>query len=171
VRAAAFVSMIGLAAAGIAPVAAQAVSGWVSSTVGTHNFAQVTDRTDQLLVHCSGNAIEFAFYVDTATLDPALRGTKSAYLALIMDTSDQVSSVPGKLIADNTGKTSIGVGGAAAKELTHRIAAATRSVTASIMIDEPRLGSAATLYNRVQFSIDGAADAIRAAYDGCGIPF
>jgi hypothetical protein len=155
----------------MAPAVAQVVSAWTSSTVGAHNFAQVTDRTDQLLVHCSGNAIEFALYVDTATLDPALRGKQSGYLALVMDTSDQVSTVPGRLIADNTGKTSIGVAGTAAKELTHRIAAAAHSVTASIMIDQPRPGSPATQYNRVQFSIDGAADAIRAAYDGCGIPF
>ena len=43
---AAFLSAIGLAAAAILPASAQVSSGWVSSTAGPHNFAQVTDRTD-----------------------------------------------------------------------------------------------------------------------------
>ena len=142
--------------------------GWTHVTMARDHYAQVSDRGDQLVVHCLGDAREIVLYVDQSTLDPALKGRPSALLAIVIDNSDQVLWVPGKLITVRD-KISIGVGGPAADGLVHSIAAATRKVRTSIVTEMPRPET--PHYNPTDFPVDGAATAIKAAYDGCGIPF
>jgi hypothetical protein len=108
------------------------------------------------------------FYVETAALDPVLKGRPSAIFGIVIDDSDQVLWVEGKLIAEGS-FTSIGVGGGAADQIARNIALATRSVAASILAMPPRTD--VPQYNRAQFPIAGAADAIKTAYAGCGRGF
>ena len=89
-------------------------------------------------------------------------------LAVAIDDSDEIQWIQSKLVAE-PGVISIGVGGQPADQVTRSIAAATRAVAVSILTEPPKTDT--VQYNRAQFPIAGATDAIKAAYAGCGIKF
>ena len=159
----------GLSVLAVQPVAAQGNPGWSYFSVDAEHSARVSDGGDELVIRCKGMAREIVLYLDTTTLDPALRGQPSAVLAVVVDGAGSILWLRGRLIADGR-RTSIGFANSNADQFAHSIALATRSVAASLLLgDQPRPDT--PRYNSVQFPAAGAAAAIKAAYDGCGIPF
>jgi hypothetical protein len=144
------------------------------SAVGAENTARYRDQSNELVIRCLGGALELVWYIDLRALEPALRGRTTAFFA--MDIGDQTLWFEGRLIADAT-TSSIGVGTRTANDFAHFIAEAKGSISLTLFTEAPSAGSlsgarrAPDPYNRVQIPIDGAADAIKAAYAGCGIPW
>jgi hypothetical protein len=154
-------------AAGIAPASAQVAPAWSHTTQGEEHTARYKDRGNELLVRCLGNALELVLYVDLPKIDPDVRGRPTAFMALIVDDTE-IYWFQGKLITDNT-TASIGVGNRGANDFAHFIANATRTFSTSLLVAPPGPGS--LHYNIMQYPIEGAAAAIKAAYAGCGIPY
>jgi hypothetical protein len=147
---------------------AQVVAGWAHESVSGVEFAYFTRQTEELTVRCKGPAVEVVYYVDAAVLDPALKGRSTVVLAVSLDNATDFLWTSSRLVAES-GIISIGVGGSAASDLAHDLAAATRSIAVSILDGPPQADSVP--YNRVDFPIYGAADSIKAAYAGCGIKY
>jgi hypothetical protein len=139
---------------------------WMHSAAGAENTARYREGSNEVVLRCLGGAIELVWYIDLRALESALRGRTTAFFA--MEIGDQTLWFEGRLIADAT-TTSIGVGTRTANDFAHFIAAATSGIGFSLLTTQPSVG--AFRYNRVQVPIDGAADAIKAAYAGCGIPW
>jgi hypothetical protein len=153
------------AAVTVAPTSAGAAS-WVHTAMGDVHAASIADRGEKLEVRCRGKAVEVAFYIGTADLDPAIQGRPSAVFGLAVGNSDQVMWLETKFLVSG-GVSSIGFGGAAADQIARLLMIATRSVAASLMTMPP--SPATPQYNRTEFPLDGAAAAIKAAYAGCGM--
>jgi hypothetical protein len=144
---------------------AQVVAGWSHETAAGVEFAFFTLRTEELTVRCKGQNVE-VYYVDMSALDPGLKGRPSAVFAVVVDGAAETLWTGSRLIAESN-VVSIGVGGAMAADLTRRIAGAARNIQVSILVGPPQLDS--VQYNVAHFPVHGAADAIKAAYAGCGI--
>jgi hypothetical protein len=148
---------------------AETAPGWQhESGDGGVNFAFYAGAQQELTIRCRGDAVEVVYYVDAATIDPALLGRLSAVLTVVIDDADEVQWIDSRLIAE-PGVISIGVGGQPADDVARSIAMAERSVAVSILTGPPRSDSVA--YNRALFPVTGAADAIKASYAACGIRF
>jgi hypothetical protein len=154
-------------AAVVAPVPAAAAS-WIYTAAADVHAASITDRDGKLEVRCKGRAVEIAFHFATAGLDAAMQERPSAIFGLTVDNSDQVLWVQTKFVMSGA-ETSIGFGGAAADQTARALTIATRKVAASLMTEPP--SPATPQYNRTEFPLDGAADAIKAAFAGCGIAY
>jgi hypothetical protein len=159
-----------LAAAVAAPAAAsaQVVAGWSHEDASGVHFAYFTTPSTELTVRCKGASVEVVYYLDLATLDPALKGRANAVLSVVVDDSTDLLWTSSALVVE-TSVVSIGVGGRAASDLAHDFARAGRSIAVSILTGPPQNDS--VQYNRALFPVYGAADAIKAAYAGCGIKF
>jgi hypothetical protein len=147
---------------------AQVVAGWSHEAAGGVEFAYYTKGLAELTVRCKGAAVEVVYYVDAAAIDPALKGHANAVMAVIVDDAPDLMWINSSLIGE-PGVMSIGVGGRDADELARQIAAASRSIVVSILAGPPQ--PTTPQYNPSQFPIYGAADAIKAAYAGCGIRY
>jgi hypothetical protein len=155
-------------AATAGPAPAQVVQGWSHEAASGVNYAYFSMPAAELTVRCKGASVEVVYYLDLATLDPALTGRTSAVLSLVVDNSADLLWTTSNLVVE-TGIVSLGVGGRAASDLAHDFAGAASSIEVSILTGPPQNDS--VQYNREQFPIYGAADAIKAAFAGCGIKF
>jgi hypothetical protein len=147
-------------------VPAAAAAPWLYTANADVHSAAVGTRDGKLEVRCKGKTVEVAFYMASGDVDPAVGVRPSAIFALRVDNSDQVLWVQSKFVAA-AGVTSVGFGGSGADQTARALANATQKVTASLMPEPPT--QTTPQYNRTDFPLDGAADAIRAAYAGCGI--
>jgi hypothetical protein len=147
---------------------AQVVAGWSHETAGGVEFAYYTKGLAELTVRCKGSAVEVVYYVDAAAIDPALKGRINAVFAVLLDDAPDVLWINSSLISE-PGVVSIGIGGKDADELARQLATASRSILVSILTGPPQPTS--PQYNTAQFPIYGAADAIKAAYAGCGLKY
>jgi hypothetical protein len=138
----------------------------VYSAAGAEHTARYNERGNELLIRCLGGALELVWYIDLPALEPAMRGRTSAFFAL--EIGDQTLWFEGRLITDAT-TVSIGVGTRTANDFAHFIAGANGSITLSLLTTAPGIGS--FRYNQLQVPLVGAAEAIKAAYAGCGIPY
>jgi hypothetical protein len=159
---------IALTAAASSPAGAQNVPGWVHEAAAGVQFAYFTGKDAELAVRCKGPQVEVVFYIDTRVADAALRDRTSGVLTMVVDGTDDLQWIQSRLVAE-TGVITIGVGGGAANDMAHTIANATKSVMVSVMTEPPKPD--AVQYNRSQFPVFGAGDAIKAAYAACGMPF
>jgi hypothetical protein len=166
-------TLVAIAAAAAAvllagPSAAQVVGGWAYEKAVGVNFAYFTGDQQELSVRCKGKDVEVVYYIDPAVLDPALRKLSGVEFAVNVDDSDEIEWTDSHLIVESD-VVYVGVGGQVAADLAHEIATANKIVVVSILTGPPSPNS--MHYNRAGFPIHGAADAIKAAYAGCGIPF
>jgi hypothetical protein len=154
--------------ADLASAAAPAVTPrWThSATPSGENSAFYRDRGTELIFRCLGSSVELVLYVDLGRIDPNVRAQRTAYMGLIVD--DNLYWFEGRLITDAT-TISIGAGGRAANDFAHYIANAARTVSTSVLTQPPGPGS--LHYNYMEYPVEGAANAIKAAYAGCGIPY
>jgi hypothetical protein len=165
--------LCGFVAAALSAVAvdhgsAQIVAGWTyEAGAGTH-LAFFAARDRELLVQCRGNKVEVILYIDPAALDPALKDRRTAVFAVGIDDGNEVLWRETPILAE-TGVISVVIDGELADEIARAIAVATRSIAVAMLTEAPKISSA--VYNRGQFPIHGAADAIKAAYAGCGITY
>jgi hypothetical protein len=151
-----------------APAAAQVVPGWSHEADAGIHFAYFAQRGAELAVRCKGSAVEVVLYMDSALLDPMLQTRTKAIFALVVDGSDRMQWVETRLVIERA-VASIGVGGQNADRLARAIGAASDSIATSLFVTPP--APDAVEYNRTRFPVHGALDAIKAAYDGCGIAF
>jgi hypothetical protein len=157
-----------LAATLAAPAAGQVVPGWSHEADAGIHFAFYAQRGAELAVRCKGSAVEVVLYMDSALLDPMLQTRTKAIFAVVVDGSERMQWVETRLVIERA-VASIGVGGQNADRLARAIGAASDSIATSLLVAPP--GPDAVEYNRTVFPVHGAREAIKAAYDGCGIAF
>ncbi len=162
------IALVAFAATGTIPASAQNVAGWSHEDAKGVHFAYYATPQAELTVRCKGPDVEIVYYFDSAALDPALKGKANTVFAVIVDDAQDLLWSSTKLVVE-AGVTSVGVGGRAASDLARDFATAARSIEVSLMTGPPQADS--MQYNHREFPTYGAADAIKAAYAGCGIPF
>jgi hypothetical protein len=157
-----------LLAAGNTAASAQVVAGWQHESAAGVEFAFFSLSTAELTVRCKGAAVEVVYYIDSAVLDPGLKGRGNAVFAVAIDDPTDIRWKSSTLQAEPD-VVSIGVGGADADRLAHDVANAQRGVVVGLYATVP--DASTPQYNTSQFPIYGAADAIKAAYAACGIKY
>jgi hypothetical protein len=136
------------------------------SAAGAENTARYKDSNNEFVIRCLASSLEMVWYISLPKLEPALRGRTTAMFTLDID--DQTWGFEGRLVTDAT-TASIGTGPRTANDFAHFIAEAKISLALSLLTEA--LSARSVRYNWVQVPIEGAADAIKAAYAGCGIPW
>ncbi len=147
---------------------AQIAQGWSQREAGGFHLASYKLPLAQLTVRCKGAAVEVIYEIAPDEFEIGVRGRPEAVMGVVIDGSSDLLWTTGNIGLDRT-VASLTVGGQAAGELAHKLADAAREVVVSILIAPPDNNSVD--YNRLEFPVDGAADAIKAAYAGCGIKF
>jgi hypothetical protein len=157
-----------LATLGCTAASAQVVAGWQHESASGVEFAFFTLPTVELTVRCKGPAVEVVYYIDAAALDPTLKGRSNAVFAVAIDDPSDIRWKSTTLQAEPD-VVSIGVGGADADGLAREFANAQRGIVIGVYATPP--DASTPQYNTSQFPVFGAADAIKAAYAGCGIKY